>query len=245
MRFADLQAEASRRYERLTLPSWPNPRPDMRSATAEEYSRVTDPQRYRVVHARARVWTSALEDLLDAEVIRYAPDAGAISGQSVARVTRVTSGRSGTLPLLFQEEDVPLAAGEGRLPVLRISLSYPDVVIATFPDCGCDACDCGSDDLRCRRPLRRIAGGWLAGRLVPYRVVGRSRRARSRLQTDGGGLSQHRPPRGSRAARGDSSALQSVLACMTPAARHERARSRPGCRATGGSQDSLTASSCG
>lgn len=34
-----------------------------------------------------------------------------------------------------------------RLAVLHVTVVKPDVAVAMLPDCGCDACDHGSDDL--------------------------------------------------------------------------------------------------
>ncbi|MFL6128566.1 MAG: DUF6226 family protein [Mycobacteriales bacterium] len=45
------------------MPSWPSPHPGMSSPREEEYSRVTEPERFRIVHARARVWADRLGDV--------------------------------------------------------------------------------------------------------------------------------------------------------------------------------------
>jgi len=50
---SELQAKVASRFDRLDLPSWINPHPNMASPREEEYSRVTDSERYRVVHSRA------------------------------------------------------------------------------------------------------------------------------------------------------------------------------------------------
>ena len=49
-----LRAEVARRYAALDLPAWPAPHPDGAPPREEEYSRVTDPQRYRIAAARRR-----------------------------------------------------------------------------------------------------------------------------------------------------------------------------------------------
>jgi len=107
----------------------------MASPRDEEYSRVTDAGRYRIVHARAQAWAAALRDALGADVAR---DAG---------TTRVLPPRPSTLPLLLVEEDVELVGQEGRLPLLRVAVVDPTWEVARQPDCGCDACDSGSDDV--------------------------------------------------------------------------------------------------
>ncbi|GEL22718.1 hypothetical protein PSU4_16720 [Pseudonocardia sulfidoxydans NBRC 16205] len=96
----------------------------------EEYSRLTDPGRYGVVHSRARVWAEELAELPD--VASFAlPDGGGF---------RLASSRPGTLPLLLLTRDEPF-------PLLDLCAARPDVVLQSLPDCGCDACDRGSDDL--------------------------------------------------------------------------------------------------
>jgi hypothetical protein len=57
---SELQAHVASSYDRLGLPSWPDPHPGRESPRDEEHSRVTDPERYRVVHARARIWAELL-----------------------------------------------------------------------------------------------------------------------------------------------------------------------------------------
>ncbi|MEV6302115.1 DUF6226 family protein [Actinoplanes sp. NPDC051861] len=118
-----VQERVEHHYAALGMPSWPNPHAG-RDATDDEYSRVTDPARYRIVHARARAWAAALAELPG---VRTDGD-------------RVTSPRPGTLPLFLTEIDNEPA-------ILQISVVRPDIVLDRLPDCGCDACDWGSADL--------------------------------------------------------------------------------------------------
>jgi hypothetical protein len=147
----ELQARVAVSYDRLGMPSWPDPHPGMASPREEEYSRVTDPGKYEIVHARARMWAERLGDLPGIQVETLAPaplDAEGHLGR-FDRGMRVTSSRPGTLPLplLLLERDAPLADQETSLAVLHLSVVRPEVAIAMLPDCGCDACDLGSDDL--------------------------------------------------------------------------------------------------
>jgi hypothetical protein len=145
----ELRARVAASYDRLGMPSWPNPHPGKASPTEEEYSRVTDAGRYRIVHARARMWAGRLGKLsgVQVEVLAPAPlDAEGRLGR-FDRGVRVTSSRPGTLPLLLLERDTPLLDQETSLAVLHASVVRPEVVTATLPNCGCDACDWGSDDL--------------------------------------------------------------------------------------------------
>jgi hypothetical protein len=145
----ELRARVAASYDRLGLPSWPNPHLGMASPREEEYSRVTEPNRYRIVHARARVWADRLGDSAGVHIETLAPapldDEGHLGWFD--RGVRLTSSRPGTLPLLLLERDVRLAELDAYLAALHISVRQPEVILGIFPDCGCDACDSGSDDL--------------------------------------------------------------------------------------------------
>ncbi|GAA1183940.1 hypothetical protein GCM10009584_27530 [Ornithinimicrobium humiphilum] len=146
----DLSAEVAARYARLDLPSWPNPHPDGAEAREEEYSRVTAPERYRIVHARARVWIDVLTDLLDVDTVPLpaAPLDGTEPSQgSFDRGTKLVPRRPDTLPLLLLERDAPQPGHQSTLAVLHISAAEPRITLMSVPDCGCDACDWGSEDL--------------------------------------------------------------------------------------------------
>lgn len=149
VRLGDLQAQVAVSYARLRMPSWPNPHPGMTSPREEEYSRLTEPERYGIVHTRARVWASRLGDLSGIEVDTLAPapldDEGRLG--RFDRGVRLTSRRPGTLPLLLLERDVRWPGLAASLAVLHISVVRPEVAVEMLPDCGCDACDSGSDDL--------------------------------------------------------------------------------------------------
>lgn len=121
----ELRARVEAEYAVLGLPSWPDPWPD-REVDDAAYSRVTDPERYRIVGGRAQVWAGALRAGIDVLV------------EEAAGVTRLTSPLPGTLPLLLDVEDptlVRLFAGDREWPLEAV------------PGCGCDACDSGSADL--------------------------------------------------------------------------------------------------
>ncbi|SDM30249.1 DUF6226 family protein [Allokutzneria albata] len=129
---ADLRAQVAASYDSQDLPSWPNPHSDAKPPHDDEYSRVTEPSRYDIVHARAHIWASHLAGLKDV----------ALDG------TRLSSSRPGTLSLFLLTDNVPVMNAEDvTLAVLRVAVARPDLVITTLPDCGCDACDWGSADL--------------------------------------------------------------------------------------------------
>ena len=140
MRADELLARVDAAYAELDQPSWPDPHSG-REPGEGEYSRVSDPERYRVVHGRARAWARALADELGATVEPVEPDGTRTGG------VRVTSPRPGTLPLLLLEHEVPTGPGKPPLPVLTVAVGDEDVDVEQQPDCGCDACDSGSDGL--------------------------------------------------------------------------------------------------
>ncbi|GAA3988614.1 hypothetical protein GCM10022247_03910 [Allokutzneria multivorans] len=130
----ELRARVAESFDGLGMPSWANPHPDGAQPRDEEYSRVTEPSRYDIVHARARAWTEHLGQQPGVRVEPIAP------GENFDRGTKITSTRAGTLPLLLLEQDAEHA-------VLRVAVAEPELEIALLPDCGCDACDWGCDDL--------------------------------------------------------------------------------------------------
>ena len=65
---ADVQTEVDRVFDALNAPSWPDPHADNQIAAEEEYSRVTDPQRYRALVLRLQAWQQALSTLCDVGV---------------------------------------------------------------------------------------------------------------------------------------------------------------------------------
>ena len=119
----------------------------MSSPRDEEYSRITDPSRYRGVHVRARLWASVLEEVPRRPFERLEPVAGDAFGRRWFR--------SRGMPAPAQPDAVRCCSCSVRCLSSRgrgisrswTSPSRPDVVVASQPDCGCDACDSGSDDL--------------------------------------------------------------------------------------------------
>ncbi|WP_145951262.1 DUF6226 family protein [Micrococcus luteus] len=121
---ARLRGEVADRYAALALRSWPDPHAD-RAPSESESERESDPQRYRIVAARARLWVEVLVH----RALRVDPPAGV----------------DGAAPLWLVESLTP--AGPETLPVLHLSAGRVEDLRARFPFCGCDACDHGSDRL--------------------------------------------------------------------------------------------------
>lgn len=113
------------------LSSWPSPRGTWDEPREEEYSRCLDPGKFRLIGARADAWVQALVDLGLATALEA----------EVPPVTTLTPSREGALRLYVAKapiDDVPDASVS--LAVDRASLQ-----ITSLPECGCDACDEGSD----------------------------------------------------------------------------------------------------
>lgn len=123
--------------------SWADPNPG-RTPDEAAYSRFTNPERYQVLLARVDAWIAALEQLGAASVerdvsVEWAERAG---GQSW-RVDRVVPIREGTLPIAVGRMSCEDVLDTGVI----LGCGEPVIEIERFPDCACDACDSGSDDL--------------------------------------------------------------------------------------------------
>lgn len=122
---------------------WPDPHAD-RDVADDEYSRVTDPERMRITGARADAWIRALVDLGAAHLERNADVAWRDDPRTrISRTDRLLPTAPGALPLVLARSEIAGVADAG----LTIGLGDPAVPVTWIPDCGCDACDSGSDDL--------------------------------------------------------------------------------------------------
>lgn len=119
---------------------WYDPH-EHRDISDEEYSRVSEPERYAVVGARARSWIDALKalELGTAQNVEAPPWA---YGPADARAVLVTPVTANALPVL-----IVLGSTEGTEDAVALGVGDPAVLIGTEPFCGCDACDSGSDNL--------------------------------------------------------------------------------------------------
>lgn len=122
------------------LSPWTDPHPD-RSPEQDEYSRVSDPWKWRIVGARADAWAVALERLGLAKVerdtsIRWSNE----SETFVTRTDRVVPRAHGALAIVVARSRIESVDDAG----LTLGVGDPAFVLNRFPDCGCDACDSGS-----------------------------------------------------------------------------------------------------
>ncbi len=140
-----LQALVEQRYATLDVPSWDDPH-GTSGPPDEAYSRVTDPDRYRIVHVRARVWAEVLAERLGVQVEPLEPF---LDPEQPSRVVvggyRLLPPAPGARPMLLAEIEVR-DEDEPPLPVLDVVLDRPGFTVGSHPHCGCDACDAGSDD---------------------------------------------------------------------------------------------------
>lgn len=127
------------RYAAWGLPAWPDPWPE-REPDVAAYSRLTDPLRYEILFRRADAWLAVLGEVPGITVEPLDDPGLSTSGQPLARGRRVASDKPGALPCFVLERDEPM-------PVVAFALGEPDVLLEQQPDCGCDACDGGSESL--------------------------------------------------------------------------------------------------
>lgn len=124
------------------LAAWPDPHPD-RSPLDEEYSRLTDPARWRIVGARADAWIRALVDLGLAVVEAAAEEAWeAPPPTEVTRADRLVPHTDDAPPLVLGRSRLGEVADAG----VTLGVGDPATLVTWIPECGCDACDSGSAD---------------------------------------------------------------------------------------------------
>lgn len=121
---------------------WPDPNPG-RDPAEDAYSRVTNPERYRILGARVDAWVSALSAFGLATVVA---DPGSVwvddePTVGVWSAQRIVPRNVGALSILVYRTDLGEAPGAGVV----LGVGDPVEPLGWFPDCGCDACDSGSD----------------------------------------------------------------------------------------------------
>ncbi len=124
------------------LHPWPDPHSAGMPAE-NEYSRLTDPARWRIVGARADAWMSALARLGGARVVLDPPIRWRVAPRTiVSRSQLVVPVIAGALPLVFCRSRLGDVVDAG----VTLGVGDPAVCVVWFPDCGCDACDSGSQN---------------------------------------------------------------------------------------------------
>ena len=124
------------------LTPWPDPHPD-RAPLDEEYSRLLDPAKWRIIGARAEAWLVALVEAGVAVVERDASVRWRAAPTTViSRIDRVVPRAEDALPLIVARSRL----GDFDDAGVTVGVGDPAVCVAWFPHCGCDACDSGSQD---------------------------------------------------------------------------------------------------
>jgi hypothetical protein len=139
----DLIEAGERAFERSSghLPSWLDPHPD-RQPDDSEYSRVTNAERYRIVGARADAWADAVVQLglaVTHDLVEWAEPPQTDFRRPFLVVPKAVA----ALPVVIARHRLGDCDDAG----LTLGLGSPALPVGFLPDCGCDACDSGSQDL--------------------------------------------------------------------------------------------------
>jgi hypothetical protein len=125
------------------LAPWPDPHPDRSSVPDEAYSRLTDPAKWRILGARTDAWLIAL---VNAGLAIVEPDATvswtARRRPVISRTERAVPVAVGALELVVAHSQIGDIDDAG----LVLGVGDPSDCVNWFPDCGCDACDSGSQN---------------------------------------------------------------------------------------------------
>ena len=121
-------------------PGWPNPYEDGAEPDEAEYERLTNPDKFVIVVARARAWTRVLRDRRWAREGSHVEWAlRPIEPGGVATVLEPTA--NGAVPLVLTTHT---PVDSEHIFTVTVAAGDPAVRMAEIPDCGCDACDRGS-----------------------------------------------------------------------------------------------------
>ncbi|BCN44134.1 hypothetical protein RE9414_24140 [Prescottella equi] len=121
-------------------PGWPNPYEDGAEPDEAEYERLTNPDKFVIVVARARAWTRVLRDrgwAREGSHVEWA--LRPIEPGGVATVLEATA--NGAVPLVLTTHT---PVDSDHICTVTVAAGDPAVRMAEIPDCGCDACDRGS-----------------------------------------------------------------------------------------------------
>lgn len=122
------------------LRQWHDPRPD-RPPRDEEYSRLLDPAKWRILGARAQAWIDAL---VGTGLAIVDPDPSVawleVPRTVISRVDRVVPRAVDALDLVVARIHI----GDVKDAGVTLGAGDPATCVEVFPVCGCDACDSGS-----------------------------------------------------------------------------------------------------
>jgi Family of unknown function (DUF6226) len=125
------------------LAQWPDPHPDHSAVPDEFYSRCTNPAKWRILAARTDAWLVALVDAGFATVERDATVTWTSQpGPVISHSERALPVAAGALELVVAHSRIDDVDDAG----LVLGVGNPAECVDWFPDCGCDACDSGSQN---------------------------------------------------------------------------------------------------
>ena len=139
------------------LSPWPDPHPNLRSPREDEYSRVTDAAKWRIVGARADAWLTVLEQAHLARVERMPRCDGR------PRLLRRSRGADRAVPRRPAAVSLVVAAAGSTTSTMPVTFGVDDpaVCVGWLPQCACDACDPGSQNVL--EELDRMVLGVVSG----------------------------------------------------------------------------------
>lgn len=122
------------------LRRWPDPRDTRGEPADNDYSRVTDPDKWRIVGARSTAWAQALVEYDIADLEQGTSVRWADRDPNGTTTDRLIPKKAGAIPIVLERSTIAdVDSG------LTIGAGDPAVLAALVPDCGCDACDSGSE----------------------------------------------------------------------------------------------------
>lgn len=121
-------------------PGWPDPH-DGRVPAEEEYSRLLDPAKYRILAVRVQAWLDVLVDRGAATVVDADPvpaiDGAALPPEEAWWVLPTAAGAQPVLVGFRSIDGVPRT-------FVEVAVGARPASALEIPHCGCDACDFGS-----------------------------------------------------------------------------------------------------
>lgn len=140
------------------LSPWPDPHLGAMPLD-EEYSRVSDPAKYLLFGARHDAWLRVLvdHDVVDVELEDTPTWLEPHPGLTGVTAERIVPRQPDGLALVVCRTSIEGVQGAGMV----FGVGDPIQDIARFPDCGCDACDSGSQDVldEIDRHIRSMVAG--------------------------------------------------------------------------------------
>ncbi len=142
MIMSELLDALERKFAELSagLDPWPYPREPFASPREEEYSRVSDPEKYRLLKARVDAWAEVLREVADEVAVDSSQLPWSQPGVWLASAATYRPHQAGAVPLTLAR--IRIGETEAAYGV-AIAVGHPAQSWSIVPGCGCDACDDG------------------------------------------------------------------------------------------------------